>query len=182
MDGRTRREGILRLLAGSDACLSASKLAERFGVTRQVIVSDIALLRANGQKILATRLGYRLERAPEQGKLASVVCRHGDRQVVDEFCAVVDNGGAGLNVIVEHPLYGEGRMMKCVAEIQAAIPEVPVIGSAYSYLRQFSPNLAAGMIAGGHAAMAGFGRMAFAYPDSPTTCSRRARWIPRRCA
>ncbi len=107
MDGRTRREGILRLLAGSDACLSASKLAERFGVTRQVIVSDIALLRANGQKILATRLGYRLERAPEQGKLASVVCRHGDRQVFDEFCAVVDNGGAVLNVIVEHPLYGE---------------------------------------------------------------------------
>ena len=107
MYGRTRREGILRLLAGSDACLSASKLAERFGVTRQVIVSDIALLRANGQKILATRLGYRLERAPEQGKLASVVCRHGDRQVFDEFCAVVDNGGAVLNVIVEHPLYGE---------------------------------------------------------------------------
>lgn len=109
MDGRARREGILRLLSESDACLSAAKLAARFGVTRQVVVSDVALLRANGQKILATRLGYRLERAPERGRLASVVCRHGERQVFDELCAVVDNGGTALSVIVEHPLYGEIR-------------------------------------------------------------------------
>jgi NADH:flavin oxidoreductases, Old Yellow Enzyme family len=65
----------------------------------------------------------------------------------------------------EHPLTGVGRMMQGIAEIQAAVPDVPVIGSAFSYLRQFSPNLAAGMVAGGHCAMAGFGRMAFAYPN-----------------
>lgn len=73
----------------------------------------------------------------------------------------------GAYIPDEHPLFGEGRMMECVKTIQEAIPEVPVIGSAYSYLRQFSPNLAAGMISGGHCAMAGFGRMAFAYPDFP---------------
>lgn len=65
----------------------------------------------------------------------------------------------------EHPLVGTSRMMRCVSEIQKAYPDLPVIGSAYSYLRQFSGNLAAGMVAGGHAAMAGFGRLAFAYPD-----------------
>lgn len=65
----------------------------------------------------------------------------------------------------EHPLFGESRMMKCVSEIQHAYPELPVIGSAFSYLREFSPNLAAGMIEGGHSMMAGFGRLAFAYPD-----------------
>ncbi len=65
----------------------------------------------------------------------------------------------------EHPLFGESRMMKCVSEIQNAHPDLPVIGSAFSYLRNFSPNLAAGMIEGGHCAMAGFGRLAFAYPD-----------------
>ena len=73
----------------------------------------------------------------------------------------------GAYIPDEHPLFGEGRMMESVKTIQEAIPEVPVIGSAYSYLRQFSPNLAAGMISGGHCAMAGFGRMAFAYPDFP---------------
>ncbi|MBR3928746.1 MAG: flavin oxidoreductase/NADH oxidase [Clostridia bacterium] len=65
----------------------------------------------------------------------------------------------------EHPLFGESRMMKCVSEIQRAHPDISVIGSAFTYLRGFAPNLAAGMIEGKHAAMAGFGRLAFAYPD-----------------
>lgn len=65
----------------------------------------------------------------------------------------------------EHPLTGVSRMMHCVSTIQKAHPELPVIGSAFSYLRAFSGNLAAGMIEGGHCQMAGFGRMAFAYPE-----------------
>lgn len=65
----------------------------------------------------------------------------------------------------EHPLEGVARMMKGLAEIQQAIPDLPVIGSAFTYLRQFSPNLASAMVAEGGCAMAGFGRMAFAYPD-----------------
>ena len=65
----------------------------------------------------------------------------------------------------EHPLEGEGRMMAGVSEIQHALPDLPVIGSAFSYPRQWAGNLAAGMISGGHCAMAGFGRLAFAYPD-----------------
>ncbi len=55
--------------------------------------------------------------------------------------------------------------MKGLSELQHTYPDLPVIGSAFSYLRQFSPNLAAGMVSGNHCAMAGFGRMAFAYPD-----------------
>ncbi len=65
----------------------------------------------------------------------------------------------------EHPLEGEGRMMAGVSEIQHALPDLPVIGSAFSYPRQWAGNLAAGMVTGGHCAMAGFGRLAFAYPD-----------------
>ena len=65
----------------------------------------------------------------------------------------------------EHPLEGLGRMMKGVSEIQRAHPGLPVIGSAFSYLRGFAPNLAAGMVGGGHCAMAGFGRLAFANPE-----------------
>lgn len=65
----------------------------------------------------------------------------------------------------EHPLVGEGRMMASVRGIQTALPQLPVLGSAFSYLRQFAPCLAAGMVGGGSCALAGFGRMAFAYPD-----------------
>ena len=65
----------------------------------------------------------------------------------------------------EHPLEGISRMMRGVSEIQHAVPGLPVIGSAFSYVRQWAGNLAAGMLEGGHCAMAGFGRMAFADPE-----------------
>ena len=71
----------------------------------------------------------------------------------------------GNYVPPEHPFEGLARVMKGVSEIQHAMPDLPVLGSAFSYLRQFSPNLAAGMVEGGHCAMAGFGRMAFAHPQ-----------------
>lgn len=71
----------------------------------------------------------------------------------------------GNYVPEEHPLEGTARMMKGLSEIQHAHPDLPVIGSAFTYPRQFSPNLAAAMVKDGSIAMAGFGRMAFAYPD-----------------
>ncbi len=72
-----------------------------------------------------------------------------------------DNGGY---VPPEHPLEGVARMMKCVRAVQERHPDMAVAGSAFSYLRQFSPMLAAGMIEKGWCTLAGFGRMAFAYP------------------
>lgn len=79
----------------------------------------------------------------------------------------------------EHPLEGVNRVMKGVSEIQHAV-DIPVLGSAFSYLRQFSTNLAAGMVEGGHAAMAGFGRMAFAYPDFVQDARKDGHIDPRR--
>ena len=107
MNQQTRRNEILQLLTTSDDYVSAAQFATRFGVTRQIIVSDIALLRANGHRILATRRGYRLEGGIEKGLLKSIVCRHRSDQVLDEFDVVVDNGGSVLSVIVEHPIYGQ---------------------------------------------------------------------------
>ena len=91
-----------------------------------------------------------------------------------------DHGGY---VPDEHPLEGLSRMMKGVSEMQRAHPDLPVLGSAFSYLRQFSLNLAAGMVAQGHCAMAGFGRMAFAYPDFVREAREKETIDPRRvCA
>ncbi|MBQ8092052.1 MAG: flavin oxidoreductase/NADH oxidase [Clostridia bacterium] len=64
----------------------------------------------------------------------------------------------------EHPICGVSRLMSGIRTIQEAMPDLPVIGSGFSYLRQYSGNLAAGMVGSGYCAMAGFGRMTFADP------------------
>ena len=71
----------------------------------------------------------------------------------------------GNYVPPEHPLEGVGRIMRNTALVKKGAGDLPVLGSGYSYLRQFSGNLAAGMIRGGSCDLAGFGRMAFAYPE-----------------
>lgn len=63
----------------------------------------------------------------------------------------------------EHPLFGLERLITGAAEIQKAFPDIAMIGTGYSYLRQFAPYVAAGAIETGNTSMVGFGRMAFAY-------------------
>ena len=63
----------------------------------------------------------------------------------------------------EHPLVGLERMIDGCAEIQKAFPELVMIGTGYSYLREFAPYVAAGALKENAAKMIGFGRMAFAY-------------------
>ena len=107
MDSVQRREEIIKVLSESSGAVNASSLAERFGVTRQIIVSDIALLRANGNDIIATNRGYTLQSGAVDGNYITVVVKHTHEQTLDEFYAVVDNGGTVVNVIVDHPLYGQ---------------------------------------------------------------------------
>ena len=106
MIAETRREEILRLLEGAGGAMSAARLAERFSVSRQVIVGDIALLRASGAAISATPRGYVLEKESEQ-KVHTVVCCHSPEQTEQELNIIVDNGCAVRDVIVEHPIYGQ---------------------------------------------------------------------------
>lgn len=110
MDTKERRAELLRLLQADDKPMSASSLGEHFGVSRQIIVGDIALLRASGADILATPRGYLLnqkeEEAAEEDEGYVVVCNHDKVQLEEEFYAIIDNGGQVLNVSVEHPIYG----------------------------------------------------------------------------
>jgi len=72
---------------------------------------------------------------------------------------------AGAPVPPEHPLEGVARFMKVVRSMQMEVPELPIIGGGLTWLRQYFPNVAAAAIHDGWMAMAGAGRMAFAYPD-----------------
>lgn len=111
MDGNERREKILKILGETQEPLKGTNLAEMFKVSRQVIVQDIALLRANGNNILATPRGYILPKSYEKKKLIkTIVCRHhGHEKLEEELRIIVDLGGKIIDVIVEHPLYGEIR-------------------------------------------------------------------------
>lgn len=106
MSGDERRKKILSLLEEGKTSISANKLAKEFLVTRQIIVADIALLRAAGFSIIADHKGYYLKSVSE-GIIKRIAVKHGKDDVLSEFCAIVDNGGRVLDVIVEHEVYGK---------------------------------------------------------------------------
>ena len=102
MNGEQRRRAIAECLGA--APLSATCLAARFGVSRQVIVQDIALLRAEGAHIVATNRGYILAGGRHE-RVFKV--RHTDAQVKEELFIVADAGGCVEDVFVWHKVYGK---------------------------------------------------------------------------
>ena len=105
--GETRRNRILELLAASAEPVSGSQLAQKFEVSRQVIVQDIALLKATHPALLSTSSGYVLMGASEKRRVYKV--KHTDEQTEDELTCIVDAGGTLLDVYVEHKVYGSIR-------------------------------------------------------------------------
>ena len=106
MHAAQRRLAILDVLRQSGGPVSASALAERFSVSRQIIVGDIALLRASGAAVSATPRGYVILSAAT-GLTRQVACQHDAAGMEAELNAMVDNGCTVLDVIVEHPIYGQ---------------------------------------------------------------------------
>lgn len=121
--GTERREQLAAMLrAANGGPIAGAELANRLGVSRQVIVQDIALLRANGRRIIGTPDGYLLLGATTPTTVTAVLpCRHNIEQVEQELNIMVDTGLRVLDVVVEHPLYGELRgnlMIGNRAEVQ----------------------------------------------------------------
>lgn len=106
MTASQRRQEILSRLKSEHSPVSATALAQSFGVSRQVVVGDIALLRAGGAPIAATPRGYLLD-MPTDGILHTVAVRHTDAQMERELQICVDNGCTVVDVLVEHPVYGQ---------------------------------------------------------------------------
>lgn len=104
MTGTERRAAILRQIGSSPAPLAGKALAAQYDVSRQVIVQDIALIRAEGYDIISTNRGYILKQAVVARRVFKV--RHTDEQLEEELNAVVDLGGCVRNVIVNHRVYG----------------------------------------------------------------------------
>lgn len=109
MTGEERRMRILRKLQEADTPLSGTALAKAFHVSRQVIVQDIALMRAENNGILSTNKGYLLRSKKTENTQPKRVfyVRHDTNQVMDEFLTILELGGKILDVAVEHEIYGQ---------------------------------------------------------------------------
>nr|WP_143452185.1 transcription repressor NadR [Kandleria vitulina] len=101
-----RKQKVIERITQSEKPLSASALAKELGVSRQIIVGDVALLRASGHKIIATPRGYVIDQ-PSLGISKTIAVKHDDKDMEKELNLIIDMGGYIENVIVEHPVYGE---------------------------------------------------------------------------
>jgi len=108
MDVKERRIKLLEKLRNAGEPLTGTWLAKEFNVSRQVIVGDFAILRAAGTAVYATPQGYILP-AVESPKTirVKIPCKHERENLEQELAIIIDNGGKVLDVIVEHPIYGD---------------------------------------------------------------------------
>lgn len=105
LTGTDRRKKLLSLMREADLPLSGARLGKETGVSRQVVVQDIALLRTEGYPIVSTARGYFLAE-PRHAVRMFKVCHTSD-QVEDELTTIVDLGGCILDVMVNHRAYGK---------------------------------------------------------------------------
>ena len=94
------------MLKANTAPISATCLANEFSVTRQIIVADIALLRAMGNSIRSEHRGYVLEKSISKN-IKRIVVKHDSDLTREELYTIVDNGGRVVDVVVEHTVYGQ---------------------------------------------------------------------------
>lgn len=106
MDGDKRREKILEMLNESTTPISGGAFAKELKVSRQIVVGDIALLRAHGADIIATSLGYMLHKSDSEACETVVKLKHKTGDVFDVLCTVTDEGAAVDMVYIEHKAYG----------------------------------------------------------------------------
>jgi len=109
MKGNERRKLILEDLKDSNKSLKGSFLAKKYNVSRQVIVQDIALLRAKGAQIISTSEGYLIYDNNNNKKKRVFLVMHKNEEIEDELNLIVDLGGTVTNVFVSHDMYGEIR-------------------------------------------------------------------------
>ncbi len=105
LNGASRRKEILAVLKSSQEPVSGSALGKLLGVSRQVVVQDMALLRTEGYDILATARGYTIAGEMQTKRVMKLF--HMNDRTEEELTTIVDLGGSVLDVIVNHRVYGK---------------------------------------------------------------------------
>ena len=105
MKAADRRKAIANLLLSSTEAISGGKLSEEFGVSRQIIVQDITVLKGSGYDILSTHNGYIIQKSPLKERVFKL--HHTTEQTEDELNTIVELGGTVVDVFVWHKVYGK---------------------------------------------------------------------------
>lgn len=105
MKAADRRKAIANLLLSSTQAISGSRLSEQFGVSRQIIVQDITVLKGLGYDILSTHNGYIIQKSPLKERVFKL--QHTSEQTEDELNTIVNLGGTVVDVFVWHKVYGK---------------------------------------------------------------------------
>lgn len=105
MKAAERRKAIANLLLSANEAVSGGRLSDEFGVSRQIIVQDITVLKGSGYNILSTHNGYIIQKSPLKDRVFKV--HHTTEQTEDELNTIVDLGGTVVDVFVWHKVYGK---------------------------------------------------------------------------
>ena len=105
MKAQSRRNEIINVLLSSSEPVSGADLAKRFLVSRQIIVSDIAVIKASGFEILSTHYGYVMQKSPLVERVFKL--KHTTNETEDELTTIVELGGTVVDVFVWHKVYGK---------------------------------------------------------------------------
>lgn len=109
MEPEQRRQAIYELLQNSGQPWTGTALAKQFQVSRQIIVGDVAILRATGLQIFATPQGYVLPFPGERRFQVTLACQHDGEQLEEELRIMVEEGAHVEDIAIDHPIYGELR-------------------------------------------------------------------------
>ena len=104
LTGEQRREEIVNTIKTSEGPISGKALAAKYNVSRQVIVQDIALIRACGIDVISTNRGYIVNGKGSSDRIFKV--KHTDAELEEELFAIIDLGGKVKNVMINHKVYG----------------------------------------------------------------------------
>lgn len=117
MNSEERRLYIQNILSGSKKPQKGQYIADKLNVTRQVIVKDIAILRARGTEIIATPEGYMIPQNDRKNFRKILPLMHDRKDIEKELSIIVKYGGIVRDVIIEHPIYGEIKAMLMIQNL-----------------------------------------------------------------
>ena len=105
MKANDRRKGIISYLLSEKRAVSGGELAQQFNVSRQIIVQDVASLKATGHEILSTHNGYIVQKSPHVERILKL--QHTKELTEDELLTIINYGGTVVDVFVWHKVYGK---------------------------------------------------------------------------
>lgn len=162
MTGNERRSILLKKLANSTQAIPARVFAETFNVSRQIIVGDVAILRAEGHPIVATNKGYLIKTDGSDHIKKYIAVTHPQEKTRAELEIFIKHHIIVESVTVEHPVYGEitGYLnIRTQADIDEFLKQAPELLSTLTqgiHLHTIlCPNLASYEAAKSELALAG---------------------------